>query len=249
MIEAPPTLPKTPMNAGGASWQPINFEQACDFLLALAPGETRFTFQTFDDSGAERPELADVMHGSLVERLSELSHMSALGAGVFVTVNRTDLRGRRKANIVAVRALVADLDGAPLSVLERLGLPPHIIVITSPCRFHVYWKVETIATTDFKGLQQRLAALLGSDPTVCDLPRVMRLPGFPHQKESRQPARGLVSGKRALRSIRSRYLPRVTFGSRKKWGPPNKLQISSSRRGRTDSAARYGTRLPQRATN
>ena len=141
LAEAPE---QTPINAGVPSRPPIDFEQARDFLAALAPGETDFTFQTFDDNDTRdetRPELARVTHGSLAERLSELSPLSALGAGVFVTVNRTDLKGRREANIVAVRALFADLDGAPLSVLERLGLLPHIIAMTSPSRFHVYWRV------------------------------------------------------------------------------------------------------------
>ena len=106
---------------------------------------------------------------------------------MFVTVNRTDLKGRREANIVAVRALFADLDGAPLSVLERLGLLPHIIAMTSPSRFHAYWRVDGVETAEFAGLQKRLAALMGSDPSVCDLPRVMRLPGFPHQKDPAEP--------------------------------------------------------------
>src|SRR5208337_3895469 len=72
----------------------------------------------------------------LADNFAELARLSARGAGVFVTVNRTDLKGRRKENIVAVRALFVDLDGAPI---------------------------------------------------VCDLPRVMRLPSFPHQKNPDNP--------------------------------------------------------------
>jgi hypothetical protein len=174
----------TPADSAGAR---IDIAQARDFLAALARDETHFTFQTFDDSKAKRPKLARVLHGSLVESLPELARLSALGAGVFVTVNRTDLKGRREANIVAVRALCADLDGAPLSVLERLGLLPHIIAMTSPSRFHAYWRGNGVETVEFAGLQKRLAALLGSDPSVCDLPRVMRLPGFPHQKDPAEP--------------------------------------------------------------
>ena len=174
-------------DAGDASRPLINFEQARDFLATLAPGETHFTFQTFDDGKEERPQLARVIHGSLVEWLPELARLSALGAGVFVTANRTDLRGRREANVVAVRALFADLDGAPLSVLERLGLLPHIVAMTSPSRFHAYWRVNRVETVEFAGLQKRLAALLGGDPCVCDLPRVMRLPGFLHKKDPANP--------------------------------------------------------------
>jgi hypothetical protein len=182
-----PASPPIGSGAKATSAARNDLEQARNFLTALAPGETHFTFQTFDDSEAKRPKLARVMHGSLVEWLPEFARLSTLGAGMFVTVNRTDLRGRRETNVVAVRALVADLDGAPLSVLERFGLPPHIIVISSPSRFHVYWKVKDIERTEFTDLQKRLAALLGGDPSVCDLPRVMRLPGFPHQKKPANP--------------------------------------------------------------
>jgi len=188
MNDAAPNLPADAPDTAIAAPARVDFEQARDFLAALAPGETRFTFQTFDDDeNKDRPGLRRVMHGSLAGNFAGLSRLSALGAGVFVTVNRTDLKGRREANVVAVRALFADLDGAPLSVLERFGLPPHIIVITSSGRFHVYWKVKDIERANFKSLQKRLAALLGGDPTVCDLPRVMRLPGFPHQKNPANP--------------------------------------------------------------
>ena len=187
LAEAPE---QTPVNAGVPSRPPLDFEQARDFLAALAPGENDFTFQTFDDDDTrdeKRPELARVMHGPLTANFAGLSRLSARGAGVFVTVNRTDLKRRRKENVVAVRALFADLDAAPLAVLERLGLPPHIIAISSPERFHPYWLVKGVETTEFTRLQERLAALFGSDPSVCDLPRVMRLPGFPHQKNPDNP--------------------------------------------------------------
>ena len=64
--------------AGDASRPLVNFEQAHNFLAALAPGETHFTFQTFDDTKAERPQLARVIHGPLAERLSELSRLPPL---------------------------------------------------------------------------------------------------------------------------------------------------------------------------
>ena len=175
------------MNALGSRPSMVSVEQARGFLAALAAGETAFTFQTFDDSGAKRRELARVIHGTLEERLDKLTRLSALGAGVFMTANRTDLRGRREANIVAVRALFVDLDGAPIPDLNRLGLLAHILVETSPGRFHLYWLVKGVARTEFTALQKRLAALLGGDPSVIDLPRVMRLPGFPHQKNHAGP--------------------------------------------------------------
>ena len=72
-----------------------------------------------------------------------------------------------------------DLDGAPLEPVMSWTLPPHIVVESSPARYHAYWLVDSaVALTDFSGLQKRLAKLLGGDSAVHDLPRVLRLPGW-----------------------------------------------------------------------
>src|SRR5262249_47570739 len=109
------------------------------------------------------------------------------GAGIYVTVNETDFRGRKAANITCVRAFAADLDGAPLANLKRFPLPPHCVTQTSSGRFQAYWRVDGASLEQFKPAQQRLAKLMQGDPTVCDLPRVMRLAGFPHQKDPAKP--------------------------------------------------------------
>jgi RepB DNA-primase from phage plasmid len=49
------------------------------------------------------------------------------------------------------------------------------------------WFIYGVPLEEFTSTQQRLAEVLGSDPTVKDLPRVMRLPGFPHQKDGCAP--------------------------------------------------------------
>jgi Protein of unknown function (DUF3987)/RepB DNA-primase N-terminal domain len=59
---------------------------------------------------------------------------------------------------------------------------PHIVVESSRGHFHVYWRVSDVELDQFADLQKALAARFGGDPAVCDLPRVMRLPGFYHCK-------------------------------------------------------------------
>lgn len=166
------------------------------FLRALAPESDRFTFQTFTDdketrarykAEGKRDPPARVLHGRLAEHWSELVRLSAAGVGVYVTVNETNLRGRAATDIVRVRAYFVDMDGAPLGNLARLGLRPHLITQTSPRKFHVYWRVDDASLDQFKETQKRLLELLGGDPNVCDLPRVMRLAGFAHQKQRDQP--------------------------------------------------------------
>jgi hypothetical protein len=169
-----------------ANLQVCNIEEARRFLAALAPNDTEFTFQTFDDrkDGEKKRSLSRVIHGKLDDVFPILTDLSAKGAGVYVTINKTDLEGRATENIVGVRALFADMDGVPLSNVDRFGLEPLIQVETSPDRYHLHWPVEGVPLEEFKDLQKRLVAILDSDPKPTDLPRVMRLPGFNHQKST-----------------------------------------------------------------
>ncbi len=142
----------------------------------------RFTFQTFDDSPAKSPALSRVMHGTLRDHAATLASLNERGAGVFFMVNAGDGRGRKAGNVQRVRALFADLDGSPLEPVQAATLPPHCIVESSPGRWHAYWLVTDCPLDRFKPLQRALAERFDADRKVCDLPRVMRLPGFDHRK-------------------------------------------------------------------
>jgi hypothetical protein len=83
-------------------------DEAARFLSIIAPGETKFTFQTFDDDPDRKsPQLVRVIHGTLAEHFDVLASLNAQGAGVFVTINATDLNGRKAENIVKVRAVAS----------------------------------------------------------------------------------------------------------------------------------------------
>jgi putative DNA primase/helicase len=171
-----------------AQFPMIKREDAQRFLQALDNQTDQFTFQLFDDDRHRKDKsLTGVLHGTLDKHCATMVEYSRRGAGVYVTVNETDLRGRKAGNIVRVRAYFVDLDGAPLANLGRLNLRPHMIVPTSPGKFHVYWLMKDAPLDQFKETQKRLLRLIGGDPNVCDLPHVMRLPGFPHQKETDRP--------------------------------------------------------------
>ena len=155
------------------------------FLTALDPSAEGFTFQTFDDNADRKsPALAKILHGTLQECWSQLAELNQRGAGVFVTINRTDLKGRRRENVVAVRAVFVDLDGAPIDpIVNDTELPqPHILIETSLDRWHAYWLTNDLPLDQFTQVQKALIDRFNSDPSVHDLPRVMRLPGFIHHK-------------------------------------------------------------------
>ena len=160
----------------------IGNHEAAQFLNLLAEGEP-ITFQTFDDTkGRHSSQLVRVLHGALEEHLPLLTELNEKGAGIFFTVNATDLKGRETKNITKVRAVFVDLDGAPLEPILSAPLSPHIIVESSPKRFHAYWIIEDLPLEQFSRVQKALIQRFDADRAVHDLPRVMRLPGFFHRK-------------------------------------------------------------------
>ncbi len=160
-----------------------NFTEASRFLDIIALPNEPITFQTFDDSPKKRSKLISLHTGTLESQKTRLRQLNLQGAGVFVTVNCQDKPHIRNAvNTTRVRALFADLDGVSLDTIRKIALLPTMITESSDNRFHVYWCVDDVPVNQFKMLQKRIAAILNSDSSVCDLPRVMRLPGFLHNK-------------------------------------------------------------------
>lgn len=161
---------------------PADLLRAEAFLTALG-GSSEFTFLALPEGdphdSSRRPQ---PIHGLLATVGATLAQLNAQGYGIFVMVNEGDLKGRKAANVTRVRALFVDLDGAPLELLLAAAEPPHIIVNTSPGRYHGYWRIVNCPLDEFKVRQQALAEKFGGDRSVCDLPRVMRLPGFYHLK-------------------------------------------------------------------
>lgn len=160
------------------------------FINLLAPAGI-VTFQTFDDDKVRKNMgLARVFHGTLDQYLDDLTTLQQQGAGVFIMVNQGDgiihpgnKTCRTAKNVLAVRAVFADLDGSPLAPVLQ-PLTPDIVVESSPDRYHTYWLTNDCPLDQFKQRQSQIALKFSSDPKVCDLPRVMRLPGFWHQKDT-----------------------------------------------------------------
>jgi hypothetical protein len=144
------------------------------------------TFQTLPESATCRGR-AQIRHGDLDQLAHKLEADNKKGKAITVMVNAGDGKGRRAGNVTAVRALFVDLDGAPLSRVLTAALPPHMVIETSPGKYHAYWCVDGISLNEFTALQRQLAARFGGDPAVSDLSRCMRVPGFLHQK--REPFR------------------------------------------------------------
>ncbi len=148
----------------------VDLQEAARFLRLLDAEADTWRFRTIRDRATK-------YHGTLESCADRLIADNATRC-VFVAVN--DGIGDKDEEMVRVRAVFADLDGAPLP--ESFDLEPHIIVQTSPGKWHVYWPVDGLPLELFKPVQRAIAKKYSSDPAVCDLPRIMRLPGFLHRK-------------------------------------------------------------------
>ena len=115
--------------------------------------------------------------------LDYLTKLNKDGYGIFYMPNTTDGRGGADENIVEIKALFLDLDSAPLGPVLQAGLTPTAVIETSPGRFHVYFFLKDhLPVQDFKKYQQALARRFNGDESICNPSRLMRAPGFLHNK-------------------------------------------------------------------
>lgn len=166
--------------------------QAVQFAQAITGQiDPCVTIQTFDDCKGlnkqqkSKPNLTRIITGRISELEAELVRMNNAGAGIFILINESDGKGRKKENIRGVRALFVDNDDGELP--ERLHLDPTIRVRTKNGE-HVYWCLDPFANPKvFTEAQNCLIKKYGTDKSVKDAPRVMRLPGYFHLKDPSAP--------------------------------------------------------------
>lgn len=152
---------------------------------------TPMTFQTFLDKKIERKNgnekqsdpLAKIYHGTIDKIWPLLIEDNQKGAGIFICINATDFNGRKEKNIVQVRAFFSDDDSGRGVVIQ-----PNTFEIQSSSGPHSYLVLnEKIPIGCFKPIQKRIARKLGTDSSINDPGRVMRLAGTLHLKNPEKP--------------------------------------------------------------
>ena len=93
------------------------------------------------------------------------------------------------------------------------------MVATSADKWHAYWLVDVFEKFEFTNLQKAIIQKFAGDKAVHDLPRVMRLPGFYHQKG--EPERSELSRERGkLEGVGTRpQAPRLAATDSTRNGP------------------------------
>lgn len=166
-----------------------NYQLAEWYVWALTGNiNTVMDWRLIHDQNAALP--AHNYRGTLAEVMPTLTDYNARGYGVFCNINAMKpLVGNERRtleHVEAIRTHVVDLDNtltAAANYERAVAAGACFAVQSSPGKFHVYWRVAPYTGNDFYTLQQRkLAQLYDGDKKIIDATRVMRVPGFLHQK-------------------------------------------------------------------
>ncbi|WP_432727546.1 phage/plasmid primase, P4 family [Variovorax sp. W6] len=124
--------------------------------------------------------IGQTYYGRLNDEFDErIIEASADGLSVCMAVNSSREGKRIKSNFFKVNAVFIDKDKGELTKKDLLALPvkPHMIVRSSKNKLHAYWLIDDCPIWAFSPVQKALAQLFGTDPSVSDIGRLMRMPG------------------------------------------------------------------------
>ena len=170
-------------------------DQCRDFLTAIFDDEDVIEFRPLNPPGNKWATLAELP--AVVSWLTSINTRQRqiyFGANPRRGANCSDAAGVRLA-----RCLFADFDGGThyedaMSRIKAAGLPMPTAVLNSGGGIHAWWRLDA-PTEDAAAWSRRmkaLAAALGSDQSIHDWPRIMRLPGFINWKYDTKPVAELL---------------------------------------------------------
>lgn len=170
-----------------------SLSQCIDFLGAIFEPEDIIEFRPLPPNAgrkwaplAELPDIVDWLQGLNTEQHRVHAYFGA---------NPRKAKGQSQAEGVALaRCVFADFDGGVIleEAYERIkaaGLPMPTAILESGGGVHAWWRLEE-PMTDADAWHDRMKAIssaLGSDQSICDWPRIMRLPGFINWKHEQRP--------------------------------------------------------------
>ncbi len=161
-----------------------SLDMAQHFLTLLDEEEDKFTFQYFADNNKEANIYPKCFHDSLENSFDKLVKLNNQGYGIFITVNKTDGKGRLLNNCEKIRAVFQEID---YGLKKQNPIEPSFIVESSPGKYHNYFVCDGLSKYEYSGVMRSMIAEYGSDKNAKDLVRVLRLPGFLHQKDPKKP--------------------------------------------------------------
>lgn len=158
---------------------------AQDIINSLYNPNDIVHLRIFDDkkSGTFAGTKLDVEAGKFSTIEETLTKHNQMGRGIFFVVNTG---GQDDKSITRINAQFVESDELSLEEqqkqVEGFPLPPSMIIKTRKS-LHVYWFVKEASVELFRTIQHQLVKQFQGDPMCVNESRVMRLPGFYHQKQ------------------------------------------------------------------
>jgi hypothetical protein len=164
-----------------------DYNAAASYLVALTgDANTVIDWRVIHDK--DKGALGKNLRGTLADLWQQLVAYNAAGWGVFCNINAMDGNGSELQNVAYIRAHVIDLDNLTTAAADydratKTNPLPQFAAQSSPGKYHVYYRAAPYTGNDFyTGIQRKLIQLFGGDKSIIDATRVMRVPGFLHQK-------------------------------------------------------------------
>lgn len=159
------------------------FDQGQAALFIKELGLTDVVFQRFPVRERDSSSFAQSQMGTLDQclRWVKISNIDQLAT---VAIMTNPSRGPKQSDVQEVRNVFADDDVQRNEYRIDWALPPHIIIETSPGKFHYFWGTESgcITPKELGKLQGMIAIQYGTDKSLSDYAKKARLPGTVHLK-------------------------------------------------------------------
>lgn len=174
-----------PYGAGCEQGEAAAAATAADVLNSLFATEDTVCLRVFDDkkgSAFHGQKLECKCRDYLQEMEPQLMEHNKMGRGVFFVVNSG---GQTDDAITRINAQFVEMDDGTFEEqwkkINSFPLPPSMVIQTRKS-LHVYWFMKKTDLGRFRDTQKGLVRWFEGDPACVNLSRVMRLPGFYHNK-------------------------------------------------------------------
>lgn len=175
-------------------------EEAVEFLNAIFDPDDIIEFRPIPSGSGSPPPARWTTLAGVEELMPWVRQQERAKRHIYFGANpRKAVGGAKAGDVLLARCVFADFDkGATLdhalACIEAARLPRPTILAESGGGIHAWWRLvemllDMAAWTD---RQKALAKALGSDRTVHDRPRIMRLPGTVNWKYPEQPVARVV---------------------------------------------------------
>lgn len=162
--------------------------QTREFLSAFFENEEEIYFRIYpdkkDDSFKGGKEKCLLCNYS--KMIYELKKNNEMNRAISFVVNGGGNTDKEVIRSKCCKAQFMEIDDFPMNIqiaiINNFPIIPSIVVKTKKS-LHTYWLLKDGDINRFRGIQSKLIELFNSDPKIQNESRVMRLPGFYHNKE------------------------------------------------------------------